>query len=473
MRVRLLVALLALTLVAAGWSQTRPARLELGFAGEFVAGAWNPLRLTLRDQGRGGAVLELVFDQGSLRRGEQLAGYRAEIAGGSGLVVFEDDVYVPAWRAFRWTVRRGASVVASGALDPRRGRLDDRPLDLLLSAQPGHWRAAYGDDARPVEVAAADLPRRGAAYDGVRSLLVDGTGAVPATAAVAAAAAAGVRVLLVGELPPSHAELVWLAPGLAAGLGAGEVRRVAPEDVARALAAPPTLDPDALLAAIAADGGPAGPTGVPQLSLLVAVGGYLLAVLALVRLGGAPGLTAALALALLASFAAWAALRPPVSHYEDRHRIEVGAGGLALALEARGLLSLPEGEVASAGALRPAEARPYRVDDDRTLVRLPRWGEATLLARPEIVPAQLRWDGVRLENVGRSPLRDVVVVGLGPQPDLPSGAATEARPAEEAPLGFPAEDLLRRLPAGTATARAGATLHVALPPLAGVQEASR
>lgn len=470
---RLVTTLLALALaILASAQPSPPVRLELGFGGEFVTGAWNPLRLTLRDGP--GAVLELAFDQGSLRRGELLATYRAELPGGSGLTVFEDDLFVPPWRAFRWTVRRGSTLVASGALDPRGGRHDERPLDLLLSAAPGRWQGAYPAGSRPVEVAAAELPRRAAAYDGVRTLLIDGSGAVPPTAAVAAAATAGARVLLVGELPASHEELLLLAPGAGARLGAGELRRVAPADLARALAAPaaPAVDPGALLEALE-DEGPPAPASLGPATLAVALGGYLVVVLTLVRLGGAPGLLAGLSVALLASLAAAGALQPPQAHYEARRRLELGAGALAVALEARHLLSLPEAEVTSAGALRPADTRPYRIEDGVTRVALRRWGRARLLSRPEVVPARLEWDGVRLVNAGDARLDEVAVAGLGPQPALAPGSSASLAPPGEGPLAPDLAALLALLPPGTAAARGGDALLIALPPLGGRSEAAR
>src|SRR5690606_113163 len=89
-------------------------------------------------------------------------------------------------------------------------------------AYRGAYLEAFGPDVRLAEVSAADLPAEAAAYDGVRSLLIDGSVAAPRLEAVAAAVAGGAVVALRGPLPTSHAELELLLGGSgAARLGAG------------------------------------------------------------------------------------------------------------------------------------------------------------------------------------------------------------------------------------------------------------
>ena len=90
------------------------AVVNFGFAGELVADAWNPLRVTLRDMPPAELVLEL--DVGTLRRGPVAFRYTAELSGGRGVYTFEDDVYLPAWRAFSWLIRTPDEVLASGTV---------------------------------------------------------------------------------------------------------------------------------------------------------------------------------------------------------------------------------------------------------------------------------------------------------------------------------------------------------------------
>lgn len=100
-------ALVAAALLVAGSAlaqgPNRAAELELGFGGAIVADAWNPLRLVLRDVGS--VQLEVAIDRGTLRDGERWSVYRADLPGGSGLSVFEDELFVPVWRSLQWTVR--------------------------------------------------------------------------------------------------------------------------------------------------------------------------------------------------------------------------------------------------------------------------------------------------------------------------------------------------------------------------------
>src|SRR5690606_10472096 len=116
---KLAVALLAAAgwlSVAAGPAGAQQVEFELRHSQQVVAGAWNPVRLVLRDQRD--VLLEIRLDQGSLQTGERVVTYRAPLAGGSGLSSFEDDLFVPAWRSLTWTVRAGGRTLASGALNP-------------------------------------------------------------------------------------------------------------------------------------------------------------------------------------------------------------------------------------------------------------------------------------------------------------------------------------------------------------------
>lgn len=446
--------------VAAGPAGAQQVEFELGHSQQVVAGAWNPVRLVLRDQRD--VLLEIRLDQGSLQTGERVVTYRAPLAGGSGLSSFEDDLFVPAWRSLTWTVRAGGRTLASGALNPRER--DGRPLDLVVSRTPGRWRSSLGPEARVLEVDAGALPHRAAAYDGVRSLLIDGTAAAPDPRGVLAAAAAGAVVVLLGPLPASHAELEGLIAGPGARLGAGWITRDDGSDLAGLLArlAPPPEDE--LLATLAAAALPHPPRPLPALTLVTAAAAYSLLVIALTRFAGAGGLAAGLVLALVASLVGWRQLRPPAPEIAVRQVLTLGGSGLAQAIETRSLLSLPASRLDLPAQMRPVAAAGYEVTPTGTAFMLGRWQTVTLLGKPQLAPAQLEWRGERLANAGSTALLDVYVSGLGPQGSLAAGSSLVPVPAEEGGLPPPYPAIVPLLPTGSALARAGDAVHVALPP---------
>ena len=205
------VGLLSGCLSSVALAQSGEVALELGFSGEIVSGRWNPLRLTTRDVPS--ADLFVSFDQSSFTEPETLGVYRARIPGSGGVAVFEDDLFVPEWRQLVWRLVSDGTVLASGSLG--RAARDARPLTLLLSARPFRWQGVLGDDARVVALPAGSLPERLAAFDGVSTLLIDGSAPAPHPAALVAATSAGVQTVLVEPLPNSHAALRALTTGSA------------------------------------------------------------------------------------------------------------------------------------------------------------------------------------------------------------------------------------------------------------------
>ncbi len=438
------------------------ARVILGLGGKLVAGAWNPLEVTVRDAAA--TTLEVRIDEGDLVTGPRIVRYRASLPGGSGVSVFDDDLYVPAFQTLSWRLVSAGRVLASGSLGAREA--DGRPLQVVVSADPGAWRAAYPSDARVVDVAAPELPARAAAYDGVASLLIDGTAASPRTASVAAAAAGGAEVLLAGALPASQAGLARLAGSGVSRLGAGEVRRV-PASVgaaSRALADWHEQDRGALLAALAATPLVRSPRSAPQPLVLSLAAAYALLALLSLRFGGTPGVLATVALALVLSVAGWRLMRPPAAVISAGRTLMVGGGELALGLSVAERLTLPAGEVSVAGAARPLTPEPYLTDAGGTHVQLPRWHGVTLALRPSLGQAALRYQGGRLRNAGTTALRDVYVVGMGAQGDLAAGASRAVAPGEEGAASPMMARLGALLPRGTALAEGPQRLWVALPP---------
>lgn len=447
------------------------ASVELGLGGNLVAGAWNPLQVTVRDAGP--CVLRLRIDEGTLLTGPRIVRYTAAVPGGSGVTVFDDDVYVPPFQTLSWTLSEPDRVLASGSLGAREA--DARPLQVVVSAAPGTWRDAFGGDARVVDVAASQLPARAAAYDGVATLLLDGTAAAPRTASVAAAAAGGAQVLLAGTLPASQADLGRLAGAGADRLGAGEVSIVAdvPTAVKAALATWRPPDRTALVKALTAAPLVKAPSSAPQPLVLSLAAVYALLALLAVRFAGTPGVAAAVMLALIVSLAGWRLLRPSAAVVSGNRTVMLGGGELALALAVDERFTLPAGTVSVPSAARPLTPALYSVDASGTHIELARWQGVVLAERSWLQPAALRFDGSRLLNAGSTVLHDVYVVGLGSQPDLQAGAALSPAPGEEGARPPELARLVAVLPRGTALAEGPEAVWIALPPLASAAGGSR
>lgn len=458
------LAVATLLVAAHAAAQSDRARVELGLGGHLVADAWNPVQVTVRDAAP--SVLRLRIDEGSLLEGPRIVGYRAAVPGGSGVTVFQDDLYVPAFRSLSWTLVSGRTVLASGSL--AAGDSDARPLDVVLSSSPGSWRGAFAPDARLVEVAASDLPARAAAYDGVRAILVDGSAAAPRAESIAAAAAGGAQVLLSSRLPASQAGLARLAAAGSHRLGAGAVMHVAddPEAVRARLASWTPQERSRLVQALAADRLVRPPPTPSQPLMLSLAAAYALVALLGLRFGGAPGLAAALVLALVVAVAGWRLLRPASPELTASRTVLLGGGELALALTVGERLTLPSGVVRFAGTGRPLTPVPYTVDDGTTEVTLARWHAVAVAARPALQSAKLRFQAGRLHNDGAAPLREVYVLGLGRQPDLAAGAERSPTPGEEGDLPPELARLAALLPRGTALAQAPQAVWIALPSLA-------
>ena len=493
--------------------------LELGFSGEMVADAWNPLRLTMR--GVGGAELVIDIDQGGLREGPRLVRYRAPLPAGGGMAVFEDDIYLPPrWRSFAWAVRAGDVTLASGTLDPRVA-LNPRPLQLVSADGVGRWRALFegssnssggsdtggsstlssdstNDNARVIEVTGT-LPERAAAYDGVETLLLDGTAPAPRLEAVTAAAAAGVTVLLIDPLPQSFAPLRALAPEPAQRLGSGWLMRSSDggEVTASPEILPDAVDASALTRALLTPDLLEAPQGAPTKPLLVGLTAYLLLTFLLVRFGGTPGLLTALAVVPLASLAAWGYVRPSSATPVRSRTLSVGANGLATRGEVMTFFRFSGGEVTGPSAARLLEADTlatntvaealknvledaspplgvsgpaatdvlYERTPEGLRFQLPRWSSVALLLAPRLEPAHLNWQDGALVHRGEDALVDVYVVGMGLQEAIAPDSTQTPRAGEENTRDLPLvyRELLPRLPEGAAIARQGGHIYVALP----------
>ena len=497
----------------------------------MVADAWNPLRLTMRDVPNAELVVDI--DQGGLREGPRLVRYRAPLPAGGGMAVFEDDIYLPPrWRSFAWAVRSGDVTLASGTFDPRVA-LNPRPLQLVSADGVGRWRALFegssnnsdrggfnsgGSDtggssplgtdgtdgeARVIEVTGS-LPERAAAYDGVETLLLDGTAPAPRLEAVIAAAAGGVTVLLIDPLPQNFEPLRALAPEPAQRLGSGWLVRSSDGDAEAASLGTvrdtvlDTVDVSALTSALLTPDLLEAPQGAPTKPLLFGLIAYLLLTFLLVRFGGTPGLLTALAVVPLASLAAWGYVQPSSATPVRSRSLSIGADGLAYKGEVRTFFRFSGGEVTGPPAARlleadtlatntvaealrnvlqdaapPSNASSGTADADVLYERtpeglrfqLPRWSSVALLLAPRLEPARLEWQDGALVNTGTDVLMDVYIVGEGLQEDAPPASAQTPRAGEENTRDLPLvyRELLPRLPEGAAVARQGGHIFVALP----------
>lgn len=458
----------SLELVASlGLAQGLPrlAEVEIGFRGAPVAEAWNPVRLVLRDVGEG--RFTLTVDQGSLRDGERLWTFAWPVAGGGGVRTVDLDVYLPSWRTLRWTLEAGGATLASGALG--RADADRRPVDLVVSGRPGDVASALA--GRVLDVAADDLPARAAAYDGVRSLWLDGTAPRPAMAALAAAAAAGTVVVVQGEARDDP-DLAPLRSAATAGSGwwgvgaGGWWFGDAPSDAQLTAG---RLDVTALATAFAASSRLPLPASAPPPSVAFVAALYVVLIAIAWRLGGRVGAVTWTWVVLAAVTLAATTWRPDQPTSVAVRELRIGAGGLAVQQRAHDLLTLPAGEVGVDAVARPAAAIAGRVDagsPPRTSVDLARWRQTTLLEVPRAIAARLAWglDGLP-RVVGDEALVDVRVVGAGAWSRLEPGA-TPAEPSDPSPSTGPEAAFEALLPVGAAWGRSADGWHV-LPPVAG------
>lgn len=455
----LLVYLFCVTVVVDAQS-SQDLSLELGFNNTLVADHWNPIKLTRRDQPA--QMLTLTIDQGTLRGGEVLAVYRKELSAANGLDVFEDDVYIPAWRRFSWRVENSERVFASGTIERRE--VNTQPLTLLISAQPEMWLKDFAPDARVLELPFSLLPERLASYDGVTTLLIDGTAPAPTLEAVTSAAVSGVNVLLLENLPESHAELELLAPKARQRLGAGWIARTSVDGVRATLSMLTPLAPGTLVSSLVNDDLHQRPPRVPQMIVLGAASAYALVTLLLIRFLGSAGLLTSFLLAALASVGAWTWLRPAKPQLVQTRTLTLNAD-LAYAGGVQGLFTLPDADISLNLIAHPTDLRAYTQQSEVLHMTLPRYSEVVLEQRPTLSSATLKLEGETLSNLTDGIMTNVYVKGLGMQADIAAQQTLTLMHGEEVELNKIYEALLPLLPDGTALAQQETNIHIALPTL--------
>jgi hypothetical protein len=459
----LFAPLLAL-IVAVHAQSSQDVRLELGFNNTLVADHWNPIKLTRRDQPA--QTLTLTVDQGTLRGGEVLAVYRQELGPANGLDVFEDDVYLPAWRRFSWRIENSERVFASGTIERRE--VNTQPLTLLISARPEKWLRDFASDTRILELPFSLLPERLASYDGVETLLIDGTAPAPTLEAVSSAAVAGVNVLLLEQsangVSENMSELELLAPKARQRLGAGWIARTSEDGVRATLSMLTPLETKTLVTALVNDDFHQRPPRVSHMVVLSAASAYALVTLLLIRFLGSAGLLTSFLLAALTSVAAWTWLRPKSPQLIHTRTLTLNAG-LAYMGGVKSLFTLPDADVSLALTAHPTDLRAYTQQSELLQLRLPRYSEVIVEQRPMLSSATLKLEGETLQNLTDAAMTNVYVKGLGMQTNLAAQQALTLMQGEEVELNKLYEALLPLLPDGTALAQQNTHIHIALPTL--------
>lgn len=381
LRPRLAALLLALALAAfAGDAAAQPrVELRIGIAGTPVAEAWNPLAVVVRDAP--GATLRLTVDAGGLDLGAVPQRLEALVAPAGGIQRLDLDLPLPSWRRITWRVEQDGRVLASGGLGARDR--DARRLDLLLSAEPARWSERLGPNARPLVVAASDLPRRAAGWDGVGRLIVDGTTAPPAPEVLVTAAASGVLVLLPSRAPGGYDAVTRLVQDGAVQVGAGRLAPLPDRPSSGAIESAPDLRPSVRTALADAVPVPAWRHLAAWTVLALAVG-FAVAVFLLLQLGGLSG-GASAALLVTAALLASPFAAPPEPRPTRDDALTVVAGGIGLRYAHRVLASLPAGETPLDGVLAAVETRPLRWSVGRTVVDLAAGERIAFDVAPRIV----------------------------------------------------------------------------------------
>lgn len=463
------------------YAQEREIRLELGFSGEMVAGTWNPIKVTLRDQPS--ATLTIDFDIGSLQSldsANTIASYTTNLRGGSGVTIFEDDIYIPRWRTLAWSVQTPETVLASGSFERRLS--DSRPLHLIVSDNPRGIRNQYIEDSRTVSLLATELSNRPTSYEGIASLVIDDR--FVSQRSIVAAASAGTTVVVLNkdtnnydadflnflDLSLAGKTQQRLATGWLVALNNNHSEQLADNLNL------PRLDKAAISQGLA-DRTLAERNAVIQPQLVyLAIILYLICILLLIFFGRVPGFITAISLSLLMAVLASFTLTPREQLIQRSRSIVINSGelvGLAQKLELTQLLSR------SAQTFElPLQAHPpndkqtiWQATPDITKLPLKRWQNSQLIMKPVVVDATLRWDGETLENLSNQDLGDVYIFGgpfAGKQASLKANQSLTNLTTEQdltlSKLYKDLENLTSQLPPASVLARSGGQLHLALAP---------
>lgn len=466
-----LLLLCGFCLVGSAAAQASDVQFRLGYADEVVVGTWNPLELQLQNMPAAELVLEL--EHGNASQGAVIYSYRAQLAGGPGLYLFTDDIYLPRWRHFSWRLRTPEQVLASGTLP--RDKAQAAPLTLAVDAPLGSARRLLGE-GRVVDVLASDLSERAAAYSGVDTVLIFPGAAPPATKALLAAASTGSHVVLLGSLPHSYQDLVNLTADGDLFLGAGSLSQLPtfnPKALKEKLLAVKThtqrYQPSQLLAKLPP---PEPPQHKPLSSwwLLLAMLGYLATTVVLLRRRSPAGLVSALVLAAAVGLSS-ARLRPESALTAKTSTLIVAANGLGLAESRTTLKSATLQQISEPLSAYPLDEKrrlSWQSTENSFATKVTPKRAVHLANKPYLSAPALSWQGGSLRNQSNEVVHDIYLKGAGQQGNLAEGSSLT--PQNRNLVAYPGyAPVLGALPSGSVLARQGSNLLVVLPQRAGAQ----
>ena len=393
------------------------AEARLGWGGGYSSGAWSLLHL--RVTGGDTYTLELSTQTGTLRSGLQPLTATLTVSAGAG--VREQRLWLPLFTK--------------------------RPVELTLSSDAGVSSATIQPlNANAVIAEPMDSP---AAYLGKPRVTI----ILEPQSALTALAGGAVLTNAVGlERLPSG------SPGL------GELRRdsskpqgqlAALETIAASVArvAPPPLRQSEGLAwwCAAAFVVTLGVYSAQRLEWRVAVWGAVL------MLG--VGVTG------------WAALQARSSAVsaasaDAEQTVLIGAGGWGLRLQITNRFNATAARLSLPSGVQLLSPIDQHYTATATLIRASAWSNLSYWSAPSAARVPLRVNNGQLENTGAEPLSDVYVIGTGALEPINSATKRSFNTSNGSRLDNDSSSygtLIRHLPRGSALARSGATLVIALP----------
>ncbi len=396
------------------------AEARLGWGGGYSSGAWSLLHL--RVTGGDAYRLELSTQTGTLRSGLQPLTAQLEVSAGAG--VREQRLWLPLFTK--------------------------RPVKLTLSSSSGVKSATIqplGENAilnEPMDSPAAYLaqPRVIGSLEPQSALIALAGGAVLTNAN-------GLERLPSGPL------------------GLGELRRTAPQSPAV------TLDLERIASSLArvAQPPPRSSEGLAwwcAAAFVVALGTYSAR-----RLEGRVAVWGA-GLMLTIGVVGWAALQArgtASASANAEQTVLIGAGGWGVQVRVTSVFNATPAALELPSGVQLLSLTGTRYSQTATLFQAGAWQSVSYWSAPTAARVPLRVKSSSLENTGTEPLTDVYVVGTGPLE--PMGATTKrslnTSSGSRIENGFSSDGsssyglLIRSLPPGSALARRGQTLVIALP----------
>ncbi len=398
------------------------AEARLGWGGGYSSGAWSLLHL--RVTGGDMYKVELSTQTGTLRSGLQALTARLTISAGAG--VREQRLWLPLFTK--------------------------RPVKLTLSSATGSSSATVQPSSEqailnePMDSPAAYLA-------GPRV-----TGSLEPQSAL---------IALAGGAVLTNASGLERLPSGALGLGALRRTSVTPR------AAQLSLQPIALSLARVAQPPPRQSEGLAwwcAAAFVAALGLYSAR-----RLEGRVAVWSA-GLMLAVGVTGWAALqvRPSssaLSATDVEQSLLIGASGWGVQMRVTSVFNATPAALELPSGVQLLELTKVHYSQTATLIQAGAWRNVAYWSAPTAARVPLRVTGNTLENTGTEPLTDVFVIGTGALEPMGASAkrpfkASSGPRIDDGLSNYGSSNyrsLIRHLPTGSALARRGATLVIALP----------